>query len=65
MFASVSGSGTVTNGQLNVTGTFAPDGLAISGTLNFAASGGQIVLPRTPKRGELVELGTAQAIQAA
>ena len=55
----------MTNGQLNVTGTFAPDGLAISGTLNFAASGGQIVLPRTPKRGELVELGTAQAIQAA
>lgn len=62
VFASVSGSGTVTNGQLNVTGTFAPDGLAISGTLNFAASGGQIVLPRMPRRGELVELGTAQAI---
>ena len=62
VFASVSGSGSVINGQLNVTGTFAPDGLAISGTLNFAASGGRIVLPRTPKRGELVELGTAQAI---
>ena len=62
VFTSVSGSGTITGGQLNVTDSIAPNGLSIDGVLNFAAAGGEIVLPRTPKKGELIELCSAAGI---
>ena len=63
VFTSVSGYGTITGGQLNVTETFASaGGLNIADTLNFAAPNGTIILPRTPAKGESIDLGAVGGI---